>query len=632
MDGVRRAREGKVRYVAGCHANRNFQNTDVDSTTNIPHGILRHEQIILQYCTLIFQVAISSNCYTMASGQDAAHHKRVKSSVFKSFIHKRTPSAGAGLSSAPADDVFISTPAYTPVQNMPLLPAGHAHATPLAEIPHHNQTRAPSSPKKSREGKRPNSSEDSSQPVSMHKKTLSSISLKSLAGRETEKSSKSKSTRPSSPKKTKSATNITNILTRPKSSKTLRKQAEEDRSRGGKGKENRTPPPTDEDPRPPPIYAQFSSEFFAQQPLGGKFLEDEIDLYTPQNYSPGKQRNFYQGPDSQPALVRREDQQRPKSTFLPSSFSIQDLSRRVSAGSRHSSEMERRASVERRPKVDRKNTEDSTKHDKTKSSRRQRVLSVVTGGMSNQRTESEQERILEDKDVDKEFEAMLDRRNIPEHQRGKMRSLAVLMKKDFVKQDWAEIAAAKNGRPGTNSSASSADASTGTQDVHEAPTKRPRSRTFTLSRASSKDRSSSTKKQKPQATFGRHSRTNSSDSMHDGGKSLTTSSAAVAQTLIAKAKGQLPHDFVSYLKKVQKPSMVEVGRLHKLRLLLRNETVAWTDEFIGQGGMEEIVGLLHRTMDVEWRQVICPSSNPSNADGQVGRSTKMLCFMKHFFA
>jgi hypothetical protein len=86
-----------------------------------------------------------------------------------------------------------------------------------------------------------------------------------------------------------------------------------------------------------------------------------------------------------------------------------------------------------------------------------------------------------------------------------------------------------------------------------------------------------------------------------GSKSFAASGATVAQTLVGKAKGQLSDDFVAYLRKVQRPELVEVGRLHKLRILLRNETVAWTDEFIGLGGMEEIVGLLHRTMEVEWR-------------------------------
>ena len=60
-------------------------------------------------------------------------------------------------------------------------------------------------------------------------------------------------------------------------------------------------------------------------------------------------------------------------------------------------------------------------------------------------------------------------------------------------------------------------------------------------------------------------------------------------------------DFVSYLSRIQKPELVEVGKLHKLRLLLRNETVAWTEEFIRQGGMREIVGLFHRIIEVEWR-------------------------------
>jgi hypothetical protein len=109
------------------------------------------------------------------------------------------------------------------------------------------------------------------------------------------------------------------------------------------------------------------------------------------------------------------------------------------------------------------------------------------------------------------------------------------------------------------------------------------------------------KKTKGGPTFGRNSRTNSTESVKDTGKSLTSSSAAAAQTLIAKAKGQTPHDFVSYLKRVQKPEAVEVGKLHKLRLLLRNETVSWTDDFIGQGGMKEIVDLLHRILGVEWR-------------------------------
>lgn len=545
------------------------------------------------------------------ASSDFNHLKNGKSSVLRSFIHKRNPSAGAVLSSNLAKDGLEYSQPYDLNQPLGFMPQDHPHFRPLGELHQNQQSQPPSPPKRSKEGKRPNTSEEGSK--SLHKKTLSSISLKSLAGKDAEKSSKSKDkeAKPKKPKKTKSSTNLANLLSRPKSSRSLHKQALEDEARAQKDKENQSPtedPTTEPAVRPPPIYAQFSSEFFTKQPLGGKFLEDEIDLYTPEQYSPGKQRNFYQGPANQPTLTRRnEPSQRPKSTYLPSSFSIQDLSRRISNGSsRGSAEIVRRVSGARKSTLDKKTNATATKSETTYFQHRgqKSMAAMSTPGSKQISPETKVENMLEDKNVDREFEAMLDRRNIPEHQRGKMRSLATSMKKDFIKQDWAEIAAPKDGKPQTNSNDySGADANEGLNEVPEVKSKRPRSRTFTLSRASSKEPSSPTKKQRPELTFGRHSRTKSSESVKEVNKSLTASSAAVAQNLIAKAKGQLSDDFVSYLRKVQKPELVEVGRLHKLRLLLRNETVAWTDGFIRQGGMEEIVGLLHRIMEVEWRLV-----------------------------
>lgn len=545
---------------------------------------------------------------------DTRNHKRTKSAVLSisSFMHKRNPSAGVAI---PLNDEFIASPVY---EDMPFLPKDHPHSRALGELQQNHQSppQSSSSPNKSKEGKRPNTGTTTEDvPKSLHKKTLSSISLKSLAGKDGEKTIKSKEPKVGKPKKTKSSTNLATLLSRPKSAKNLRKQAEEEEARSQKNKENQNPSETSSAnaTRPPPIYAQFSSEYFTKQPLGGKFLEDEIDLYTPQNYSRDRQRDFYQGPGSHPSLTKRDDgSQRPKSTYLPSSFSIQDISRRVSNGSRHSAEIIRRVSGGKRPSLGRNSTDKSAKSEKSDKSdksekavpnRGQRVLAAVSAFSARTPKPAEPEGgpVLNDKDVDKEFEAMLDRRNIPEHQRGKMRSLALSMKKDFIKQDWAEIAAAKNGRPRTNNSDSSADAIEATEEVPVVKAKRPRSRTFTLSRASSKEPPSPSKKNKPEGVVSKHTRTKSSESITGGTKSLTASGASVAQTLIAKAKGQCPEDFVSYLRKVPKPELVEVGRLHKLRLLLRNETVAWTDDFIGQGGMKEIVGLLHRTMEVEWR-------------------------------
>lgn len=567
--------------------------------------------------------------------QDAPSHRRAKSSVLSisSFMHKRTPSGGAALS--PSE--FVASPVF---ENMPFLPNDHPHTRALGELQQNHQSQPPLSPKKSREGKRPTTSEEP--PKSLHKKTLSTISLKSLAGKDSEKTSKSKD-KSSKPKKTKSSTNLASLLSRPKSSKNLKRQAEEEEARAQKNKENEAPSDNPSaNKRPPPIYAQFSSEYFAKQPLGGKFLEDEIDLYTPKDQTGDGQRNFYHVDGSQPSLTRRDERpQRPKSTYLPSSFSIQDIGRRVSNSSRHSAEIIRRISGEKRPSLDRSSTDKSigsTTSDKSEKggpTRSQRVLAAVSAfGTKASKPPTPDAGSILDKDVDKEFEAMLDRRNIPEHQRGKMRSLAMSMKKDFIRQDWAEMAAKKD-RPCARNSDSSADATSGTHDIPEVKTKRPRSRTFTLSRGSSKDTSSkepsSPTKKKSEGMIYKHIRTKSTESVNDPAKSLTSAGVAAAQNMIAKAKGQLAGDFVSYLKKVPKPELVEVGRLHKLRLLLRNETVAWTDDFIRQGGMEEIVGLLHRTMEVEWRSVTYPYFH-TPADLRPERSMKTLCYMRFFSA
>jgi hypothetical protein len=199
---------------------------------------------------------------------------------------------------------------------------------------------------------------------------------------------------------------------------------------------------------------------------------------------------------------------------------------------------------------------------------------------------------------------MLDRRNIPENQRYKMRNLNDTIKMEFIRQDWAEMQAAKADRPGTNDSTKSnqnndsnnaiADGS----DCEDVKQKKPRGKSFTFSRGK-KGSNSPTKKQKSDATLGRHFRTKSTESI---ASERPSSSGSSTPNLLAKIKLQQgPADYVAYLRKVQKPELVEVGKLHKLRLLLRNETVSWIEDFIQQGGMKEIVDLLNRIMEVEWR-------------------------------
>jgi hypothetical protein len=120
---------------------------------------------------------------------------------------------------------------------------------------------------------------------------------------------------------------------------------------------------------------------------------------------------------------------------------------------------------------------------------------------------------------------------------------------------------------------------------------RPRSRTFTFSKGDSP-----TKKQRADAAASKTPVIPKSPSS----RSLASNSS---QRSVSKgAKSVKPGEFISYLRKTTKPQDVEVGKLHKLRLLLRNETVDWVNQFVQEGGMTELVALLHRTMEVEWRE------------------------------
>ena len=210
-----------------------------------------------------------------------------------------------------------------------------------------------------------------------------------------------------------------------------------------------------------------------------------------------------------------------------------------------------------------------------------------------------------------------------------MRSLDTNIKANFIKQDKTGSGSASstealtlrstdaqgNSRPNTGQRsqtengifASSGD-SPETVDLIESPKKsRPRSRTFTFSKGDSSP-SKKQKAERPKSHVSTKSvevvppQSSKSLALSQSSKSLTTSGAAQALAFLdPPPKPAIPEDFISYLRKVQKPELVEVGRLHKLRQLLRNETVAWVDVFIDKGGMAEVVGLLYRIIAVEWR-------------------------------
>ncbi|KAK8045242.1 hypothetical protein PG993_005266 [Apiospora rasikravindrae] len=378
---------------------------------------------------------------------------------------------------------------------------------------------------------------------------------------------------PTKPKKTKSATNLASLLSRPKSLKNLHKlQSEDDVVCSRNDKENQSPPNSVTTPSQegrPPIYAQFSSGALEQPGNGGVFGPGQTNS---QNSSSSDVTNM----------------KKPR----PQSYHVQYTAKQFE--SKKSSD-----------------SSESNRHGygsgKVSPSKTQRGLKMFTSGFGKAKPSSDSshpdgsEFSLDPKDIDKHLEAMLDRRNIPENQRYKMRNLTSTIKMEFIRQDWAETKAAA-ARPGTNDSDESINE--GGQE-EEAKSKKSRPRSFTFTRNSGKkSEPNSPAKKKSDGTLGRHFRTKSSESV--GYERPNSAGSGFGGGILSKIKSQQsqqgPVDFVSYLRKVQKPQLVEVGKLHKLRLLLRNETVSWTDEFIRQGGMEEIVSLLHRTMEVEWRE------------------------------
>lgn len=503
-----------------------------------------------------------------------------KTSAIRSFIHKRTLSKGAALGQRPVFDLAESP---TDLSATAFLPPDHPASQPLSEVRYGQQNKMPSSPTKSKDGDGLGLK---------HKKSFSTLSLKGLAESRKSPSKGDKEGRPASPKKTKSSTNLAALLSRPKSSKNLKKKAmEEEEARQSLNKENRAPDDVETLSRPP-IYAQFSSEYFNKQPLGGKFLEDQIDLYTPQPYTPNQQRNFVGSFNEQPKLFP-DASRRPKSTALPAQYSVQDISRQNSSA--------RKSSEEQRPQLhgvpDWNSPSKRHTYQPSSAPSEQKMSSSAVPSFGSKNSRVNMEDAMDIKEVDAALEDLLDRRNIPEDQRHKMRNVALAVKMSLIRHDQEETGS----RPSTTGSVNLTP-EINKEEVEPEQKKRPRSRTFTLSRAS-KESTSPTKKNKGDATpLKGHVRSKSSDS---GSVHSTESASSLANSLVAKAKGQTPKDFVNYLQKVQRPELVEVGRVQKLRQLLRNEKIGWTDEFVNLGGMKEIISLLHRIMEVEWRSVYC---------------------------
>ncbi|KAK7753602.1 hypothetical protein SLS62_004460 [Diatrype stigma] len=526
------------------------------------------------------------------------HHQRSKSNVLKSFMHRRDDSDASVIQ--PTEIYNTSNSNYEPSTRPDMRFPNFSRNNALGEIQQNQMDIASRSPRKT------------SDPPPSPTKTGTFASMKSKMSKEKSNTEKSDQQleppdSPTKPKKTKSATNLAGLFSKPKSLKGMYRFGGEDEMRPRKDKENRTPPSslgTPQEIARPPIYAQFASG--ALEKMGGP-TSNSNDIFS-SRHSGGHRSSNGSGSDMSSGYKAKP---RPQSyhvayTSKPENSSRQASDHRSGSGSASPSKISR-------------------------------GLHIFTGGpagpKSSQSSQSS-EPAVDPKDIDKHLEAMLDRRNIPEHQRYKMRNLADTIKMEFIRQDYAESRGLAHYRPGShdsdlsmtsggpgassNSSNNNNNNNNNTNNNNNSGgagaggkvAKKSRTRSFTLSRGKKSEPNSPTKKQKGEGSLGRHFRSKSTESVTstNGGEQSSSiggggSSGQGGGGILSKIKLQQgPVDYVNYLRKVQKPELVEVGKLHKLRLLLRNETVAWTEEFIRQGGMQEIVGLLHRIMDVEWRE------------------------------
>ncbi|GAW21944.1 hypothetical protein ANO14919_114710 [Xylariales sp. No.14919] len=485
------------------------------------------------------------------SGARPQRHQRSKSNVLVSFMQRRNNSNGSSLPPAQPRPLSIAIPQPS-LQHDTMFPEFSPPAA-LGEIQNQAESfsRSPVKPE-----------DKIFVPRSPTKSGFIPSAFKSAAAKDSSKAAKAAKNRedswpPDVPKKTKSTTNLVALLKRPKSHKNLQKQASEENIYTRKDKENQTPPSsvTPQETSRPPIYAQFSSGALERQ----NGLVENNDNFS----------NASSSDRSGNLRVKA----RPKSYH--SQYTTSRDTQQTTVAS---------------------NDSGNTKSSPSKIQRGLKIFTSGTGSKNKSSSTESSEFVVNPQDIDRHLEAMLDRRNIPEHQRYKMRNLADTIKMEFIRQDWAETKGMNAVRPSSHDSDRSM---TAPQDAG----KRSRGRSFTLSRNSGKksDSRSPTKKTKGEGTLGRHFRTRSTDSLASERPSSAGSSSGSG--ILSKMKLQQgPMDYVNYLRKVQQPEVVEVGKLHKLRLLLRNETVAWTEEFIRQGGMQEIVGLLHRIMEVEWRE------------------------------
>jgi len=542
---------------------------------------------------------------------DASPSKSVKEKPAKS--HRRIPSVGDVLRGRRLKENDPAKRQVQPVQN----PLGERHIN------------SPPQPKRV-----PLKSEDSRPKI--HKKADSSVSLRSLIGykdeaREIGGVSSDEKKENHKLKKSKSSTNLSSLL-RKKSKKSLKEQT----SDNGRNQEDTTTP-TSTGSAPTPIWAQFATQPLEDQDGSLHYpqtrsgnIEAEIALYTPKDYSefrPSQQRNF---PNFQVPAIPQPSPQRPFLEHKSSRSSIfkEDLDEdqppalvrpksRDQNASRPTSSRQAasRSTLESQPS-------NSSQASEVNQKRGPRVPATVetfdqssrTHNLSPLKKQESREQPLSPIELDSAFERVLDSLNVPLNMRDTMRSLKPEVKAGLIKGERigsgssvSSIASDLNNlrpsaRSPTKEGSSQSPNDSEDRKENKRSRSRPRSRIFTLTK---REDSSPTKKQKSEESTRSRSKTRPKSvdmSTSRPGSSRSMQSSSSLASLASPDSAASPSDFIHYLREVQRPELVEVGKMHKLRILLRNESVVWTNAFVKKGGMDEVVQLLYRIIRVEWRE------------------------------
>ncbi|KAH2775127.1 hypothetical protein KXW10_005363 [Aspergillus fumigatus] len=447
----------------------------------------------------------------------------------------------------------------------------------------------------------------------LHKKTKSTVSLKSLRNYMERKENKASTAQEDEslgwkPKKAKSANSLSAILKR------SQRGRKAEGSKDVRDKENRSPSDL-VDSMPSPVWNPYGSDSFhsqtdvPQSPNKRRTLQEEVSLYTPKGYGPAQQRNFYD--HHQPTLANRSNAKpRPKSDNLSGNRKL-----REALGGIQTVPSDKLIAVDQpeagsqrgqgRPRMSRSESHPEPGMKPDASAKKPSRVQAAISAFNAREKEAEVQRRLNPKDLETEFEKLLDARNIPHNMRDKMRALDTSIKADFIQKDRAENNTPQSAPPSATDSSGRRGRKSESKDERQShdgkgSRSRSRSRGFTFSKGGS----SPGKKQRPESgSFYRRPKSVDLSQPASLAKILTPATSTVSLSATASRDTAAdPSDFVHYLREIQKPEMIEIGKIHKLRILLRNETVSWVDTFIADGGMDEIVQLLYRIMKVEWRE------------------------------